>query len=145
MQVAVSVASVAQAVAAVAAIAAVVGGGGVQSWSSHNSGRGMVDGSGMHHGVCLGGHLVGVGIGRGHRVDGLHDRGVHNGRGVALDNWSMRDDGRSIGGAVAESIGGDDASVGNGAQGREYSDLQDKTMISLKLLPASSCRVSLPA
>lgn len=95
MQIAVSIASVAQ---AVAAVAAVVGGGGVQSRCCHNSGCGMVDGRGMHHGVCLGGHLVGVGIGRGHRVDGLHNGGVHNGRGVALDDRSMRDDGRSIGG-----------------------------------------------
>lgn len=34
------------------------------------------------------------------------------------------------------AIGGDDASIGNGAQGREYSDLQDKREVSLKL-PAS--------
>lgn len=102
MQITMSIASIAQTVAAIAAKAAVaamsvVGGGGVQSRCSHNGGRCMVYGCGMHHGVCLGGHLVGVGIGCG-QWDGLHNWSVDNGRGIALDNRSMRDDSRSIGG-----------------------------------------------
>lgn len=131
--VAVSVAGVTQTVSA-QAVATVVGGGGVDGWSSDDSGSSVVDGgSGVHHGVSLGGNLVGVGVRSGHR-DGLHNGSMHNGCGVALDDGSMRDDGGgSVGGcqtqtmavaqSIARAVGRDDASVGNGAQGGQNGDL----------------------
>lgn len=132
-----SIASIAQAVAAIAAIAAIgamsmVGGGGVQSWSSDNGGC-MIDGRGMHHGIGLGGDFVRVGIGCGHRVDGLHDGRMHNGRGIALDDRRMRDDGGRIGGrqggtiaqAIAMAVGRNEASIGDGAQGGQDGDLEE--------------------
>lgn len=132
--VAMSVAGVSQTVSA-QTVATVVGGGGVDGWSSHHSGSSMVDGSSsVHHGVSLGGNLVGVGIRSGHWVDGLHKGSMHNGSGVALDDGCMRNDsGGGIGGcqtqtmaiaqSIARAVGRDEASVGNSAQGGENGNL----------------------
>lgn len=131
-----SVAGVSQSVAA-QTVVTVVGGGGVQSWSGDHGGSSMIDGSSsVHHGIGLGGNLVGVGVRCGHRVDGLHNRSMDNRcGGVALDDRSMRDDGcRAIGGCqggtvahtVAVAVGRDETGVGNGAQSGQDGDLQSR-------------------
>lgn len=132
--VAMSVTGVSQTVSA-QAVATVVGGGGMDGWSSDHSGSSVVDGSSsVHHGVSLGGNLVGVGIRSGHGVDGLHNGSMHNGSGVALDDGCMRDDsGGGVGGcqtqtvaiaqSIARAVGRDEASVGNSAQGGQDGDL----------------------
>lgn len=142
-----SVAGIAQTVSA-QTVATVVGGGGVQSGSGHHSGSSMVDGSSsMDNGISLGGNLVGVGIRCGHWMDGLHNWSMDNGCGVALDdrcmrNHSWRGIGGCQGGAIAQTvamagIGRDETGIGNGAQGGQDGNLQEKREREMSLCPKS--------